>query len=365
MNIIVIGAGISGLCIAANLAARGASVTLLDQGDIPHNRAASFDQHRIIRHMYPASDAYGRLVDRAFTAWDGLWSRLGRMHLAETGVLAISTEAGDWSDQGRAALTRIGIPYETLSAADLRQRLPHLRFSDRATGILTARGGALFADRICTDLARWLRRNAVDLLPHHKVTGIDAARGRVTVESGEIFIADKVVICCGAWIGRLLPDFARDLVTYRQAVLYLTPPAPWADAWARSPVIVDFGGSSGAYALPPVQGSDLKIAVPAHRRPGDPDHDASLCFDEAETILSYVRDNLIDLESYRQLYLKTCFYTMAPQDRFRLQQLDRVIAFSGCSGHGFKFGALIGEMLAEAVLEKADPNQTARILGGY
>ncbi len=365
MNIIVVGAGVTGLSIAVNLALQGANVTLLEQGDIPHGRAASFDQHRIIRHMYPASDAYGRLVDQAFAAWERIWSLLGKTHLAETGVLAVSTETGDWSDQGREALERIGIAYELLTGSELRQRLPHLRFGDQATGILTARGGALFADRICTDFARWLRKNAVDLLPHHKVVGIEPARGRVIIESGEVFIGDQVIVSGGAWIGKLLPDFARDLLTYRQAVLYLTPPPLWADAWARSPVIVDFGGTSGAYALPPVRGSDLKIAVPAHRRLGDPDTDMALCFDEAETILSYVRDSLVDVDAYRQLYLKTCFYTMAPDDRFRLHQEDRLIAYSGCSGHGFKFGALVGEMLAAAALGKADFKDTARILGGY
>jgi sarcosine oxidase len=247
----------------------------------------------------------------------------------------------------------------------LQARLPQLSLPDHAVGIFTPSGGALFADRICTDLARNLRQNAVDLLPKHRVVEIEAETGRVTTESGETFKGDRILIAGGAWIGKTVPALARKVTTYRQAVLYLTPPPQWAAAWKQAPVIVDFGGTSGAYALPPVNGSDLKIAVPAHRRLGDPDKDMSLAFDEAETILNYLRGDLIDAGQYRQLYLKTCFYTFAPEDRFQLHREGRLIAYSGCSGHGFKFGALAGEMLAEVLLGKADADQVGRILGGY
>jgi sarcosine oxidase len=365
MNIIVIGAGITGLSTAFNLAHHGANVTLMEQGEIPHDRAASFDQHRIIRHFYPDSDAYGRLVEQALAAWNRLWRRIGRIHFSETGVLAISTKDGDWSDRSRGALERIGIAHEKLSRSDLQARLPQLSLPEHATGLFTPGGGALFADRICTDLARNLRQNAVDLLPKHRVVEIETESGRVITESGEAFKGDRILIAGGAWIGNIVPALARKVTTYRQAVLYLTPPSQWAAAWRQSPVIVDFGGTSGAYALPPINGCDLKIAVPAHRRLGDPDKDMSLDFDEAETILNYVRGDLIDADQYRQLYLKTCFYTVAPEDRFQLHSDGRLIAYSGCSGHGFKFGALAGEMLAEVLLGKADAEQVGRILGGY
>jgi sarcosine oxidase len=365
MQVIVIGAGAAGMVAALRLSEKGCNVTLIEQGEIPHDRAASFDQHRIIRHMYPGQDAYARLVDHAFAAWDRLWERLGRNHLAETGVLAISNDPGDWTDQGRAGLDRIGIPYRVMDVAELRSRLPQFQFTDRATGIFTDRGGALFPDRIATDLAEALRRSGVALVPREKVVGVDATLGRVVTESGAVFLADRIIYSGGAWAPDLFPDLAASLVPYRQAVLFLAPPPKWAAAWAKTPVIVDLGGESGCYVLPPVEGSDMKIAAPDHRRRGDPDRDAALDENEDQAIRAYFRYALPDVADYRTLYMKTCFYTIAPDDRFQLQRRDRLIFFSGCSGHGYKFAALNGEKLAQVILGEADLEATAKLLGGY
>ena len=361
----MIGAGAAGMVAALRLSEKGCNVTLIEQGEIPHPRAASFDQHRIIRHMYPGQDAYARLVDHAFAAWDRLWERLGHKHLAETGVLAVTNDPGDWTDQGRAGLDRLGIPYRVMEVAELRNKLPQFQFPDRATGIFTERGGALFPDRIAIDLVEALRQSGVTLVPREKVVAIDSSVGRVQTESGAVFLADRVIFSGGAWAGHLFPDFAAALTTYRQAVLYVAAPAKWAAAWAETPVIVDLGGDSGCYVLPPVDGSDMKICAPDHRRRGDPERHAELDVDEDQAIRAFFRYSLPDVADYRTLHMKTCFYTIAPDDRFQLQKRERLILFSGCSGHGYKFAALNGEKLAQVVLGEADFEATAKLLGGY
>jgi sarcosine oxidase len=365
MQVVVVGAGAAGMVAALRLSEKGCNVTLIEQGEIPNPRAASFDQHRIIRHLYPGQDGYAKLVDAAFGAWDRLWACLGRTHLAETGVLGLSTEAGDWSDRGRHGLERLGIPHQVWEAGAVRRRLPQLAVADGTVGIFTERGGALFPDRIATDLAHALRESGVALVPREKVTAIDPMAGRVVTETGAVFLGDRVLYSGGAWAPALFPELGDTLTPYRQCIFYAAAPAKWQRAWDEAPVLVDLGGEHGNYAIPPVAGSDLKLCAPDHKRRGDPERDAALDANDEPAIRAFFRPSLPDIDDYRLLYLKTCFYTNTADDRFLLKKRDRLVLFSGCSGHGYKFAALNGEKLAQVILGEADFEATAKLLGGY
>ena len=83
------------------------------------------------------------------------------------------------------------------------------------------------------------------------------------------------------------------------------------------------------------------------------------------TIRAFFRGSLPDIDDYRLIYLKTCFYTTTADDRFVLRKRDRLLLFSGCSGHGYKFAAFNGEKLAQVVLGEAEFEATAKLLGGY
>ena len=58
---------------------------------------------------------------------------------------------------------------------------------------------------------------------------------------------------------------------------------------------------------------------------------------------------------------KTCFYTVQPEEHFIVQREDRAWIMTGFSGHGFKFGALMGLMTAQAAMGFIPP-QTMRAL---
>ncbi len=60
---------------------------------------------------------------------------------------------------------------------------------------------------------------------------------------------------------------------------------------------------------------------------------------------------------------KTCLYTMAPDGDFMIDRLPgapQVIVASPCSGHGFKFAPVIGEVLAGMAIEGALPHDISR-----
>ena len=65
----------------------------------------------------------------------------------------------------------------------------------------------------------------------------------------------------------------------------------------------------------------------------------------------------------RLLAAQTCLYTMAPDGDFILDRLPgapAIIVASPCSGHGFKFAPVIGEILADLVTAGATRHDIAR-----
>jgi sarcosine oxidase len=45
--------------------------------------------------------------------------------------------------------------------------------------------------------------------------------------------------------------------------------------------------------------------------------------------------------------VETCFYDNTPDEDFIVDRVGRVVIGAGTSGHGFKFGPILGELLAD------------------
>jgi len=364
MRVLVVGGGIVGLSTAWALARADHKVEVFEQGGLPNSLGASIDQHRLIRYFYPDRPGYCRMVDDAFAAWDRLWAALGRRHYAETGAIAISARVDDWTDLARRTMDMVGIPYDRYESADVARRWPFL-LTRANYAIRTKRGGVLFAERIMTDLVALLAGLQVQRHANSMVTAIDPGRATVTLKDGSTKSGDAVVVALGSWIGRLFPEFRERVTPVRNALLYVDPPPRLIATWATAPSIIDCGIDTEIYAVPPVGGCNLKFGVGAHRRPGDPDRDRGLAGDEANQIMAYLRNVIADLGTYRLKTVRSCFYAMAKDERFILERRERLWIVSACSGHGFKFGALAGEMVADAVTEKGETEAIAQRLAGY
>jgi glycine/D-amino acid oxidase-like deaminating enzyme len=70
-------------------------------------------------------------------------------------------------------------------------------------------------------------------------------------------------------------------------------------------------------------------------------------------------------EAYAVEEARTCFYTVADDERFAAHREGRLLALSPCSGHGFKFGPLVGEGAAEVVTGARELGKFARWLAGW
>lgn len=350
MNVIVVGAGIAGLSTAWALVKAGHNVTLVEQGTIPNPLAASGDHHRIIRRAYRASTGYGKLISEAYRAWDELWADLGANHLDPRGFMCVSREKGDEAEEYREGLEAGGFPFELLDAETAARRWPFLEAGTFRYAYFSAEGGALHCRKIAAGLAEWLRAHGANVYENSKVVSVDEETGAVELEDGHRMRADKVVVTAGAWVLKLFPELGFELTTYRTAVTYLEPPSDLESAWENAPVVLDVGGKTDGYIIPPTGGAGLKFGSGLHRvETSDADWNRLPVEGEGEVIRNLFAPPIARVDEYRVREVVTCAYTFTADERFMARDRGRCLVVSACSGHGYKFGAAVGRRVARAV----------------
>lgn len=364
MRTTVVGAGIAGLATAWALTRRGHQVTLIEQGTIPNTLSASGDHHRIIRRAYPADSGYGDAISEAYSAWNELWRDLDRSHYDPRGFMCISREQGDEAEIYLAGMDAGGWQYDLLQPDAACERWPFLDRGSFRYAFQSDDGGALHCRRIASDLAAWLREHGCVILEQRRVDAVDCDAGRCHLADGATIAADQVVITAGAWVAKLFPDLSQRLAVHRTGVVYLDPPTDLVEAWSRAPVILDVGGATDGYIIPPSGQGGLKFGAGAHRyENADPDRAREPYEGEGWDILNLFAPPIARISEYEITHTATCVYTFTSDERFFMERRGNCVIVSACSGHGYKFGAAVGQHVA-AALENGDFARLERWLLG-
>jgi sarcosine oxidase len=353
-DVAIIGLGVMGSAALAALARRGKRVVGIDRFAPGHDRGSSHGTTRVIRLGYFEHPSYVPLVRAAYPLWRELEARSGQSLLTITGIVEIGGPASDLV-AGTLRSSRLhGLPHEVLDARSLMKRFPAFRLPDDFVGVFQPDGGFVRADPAVAALQAFASRSGAELIWNEPVLAVEPHRDgvRVTTRHGDIR-ARCAIVAAGPWLKSLLPQLPVPLRVTRQVLAWFEPADRPRFAAERFPVFL-LENADGIFYGFPADAAGLKVAKHHHLDEAvDPDHyDRAVSATDEAVIRVALKAHLPDADG-RLLAAQTCLYTMTPDGDFILDRLPgcpEIIVAAPCSGHGFKFAPVIGEILADLAM---------------
>lgn len=353
-DVIVAGLGAHGSSAAYHLASRGASVLGFDRFARGHTMGSSGGLSRIIRLSYYEHPDYVPLLRRAWTLWRDLERESGERLLTETGGLYAGDPSGELVSGALESARRHELEHDVLETAALRARYPLFAWLDGWQGVFERQAGWLAPERCIETHLRLAEQRGATLRFDEPIDRWESTSDgvRVTTPTGS-FEARQLVIAAGAWESQLAPALASELSVERSVLFWFEPTAE-RDAFARLPVYIVQDTDRIFYGFPYIEGQGVKVAGLHFGDKTDPDTvDRTASAGDEERVRAWLRRRM-PLANGERRDAKVCMYTNTPDANFivdRLADHPNVVVASACSGHGFKFSSVIGEIVADLVLD--------------
>jgi sarcosine oxidase len=351
-DVIVVGVGGMGSATSYYLARRGKRVLGLERFGIPHAMGSSHGHTRIIRLAYYEHPSYVLLLKRAYELWREIQQAVGErlLHITE------SIDAGpedSWVFKGSWESCKLhDLPHEVLTGAELHRRYPGYHLPADHLALVQPEGGFLTPEKCIVSYVMAAQARGAEIHARERVLEWEPLEGGVRVRTDRgLYEADKLVVTAGAWDGELLDVLDGLAVPERQVLAWLQPTRPErfrADVFPVFNLLVDEGRF---YGFPVFGVPGFKFGKYHHlEQMVDPetvdreahDYDEQLLRDFAERYFPDGCGPTMDLQS--------CMFTNTPDNHFVLDlhpEYPQVSFASPCSGHGYKFASVIGEIMAD------------------
>ncbi len=364
MNVIVIGLGAMGSAAAQHLAERGCSVTGFDQFAPPHSFGSSHGLSRIFRQAYFEDHRYVPLLMRSFELWQRLERDSGQRLLHLPGALVIGPTDGQLVRRSAESAREFELPYEILDGAELKRRYPVFAGKPETTALLERNAGYLRPEACIEQQLRQAAKAGAELHTNEPVVGWEAGPGGsgVTVRTANgTYAADHLVLTAGPWSPRILAEPGLPLRVTRQVLCWFKPKQSLENFREdRLPVylIEEDGNRPLLYGFP-LTGPDaegVKVALHGVDEVCTPETiGREIRPADERAIRERLADTLPGLAG-DLIHAETCMYTMTPDENFVIgphPHHSAVTIAAGFSGHGFKFAPVVGEILADSVLQSS------------
>ncbi|WP_410653894.1 N-methyl-L-tryptophan oxidase [Amycolatopsis sp. lyj-112] len=357
-DVIVIGLGGMGSAAAYRLAQRGQRVLGIDQFAPVHNLGSSHGGSRVTRQSYFEDPAYVPLLLRAHELWDGIERDSGRKVFTRCGGIMLGGPDSRTVSGSLLSARKWDLPHELLEAPEIRRRFPTMNPADHEVALYEDNAGFVVPEGSVAAHLQLAARAGADLHHEEKVLSWQETSTGVRVGTSQNFYtAGQLVICPGAWAPSLLTELGIDFTIERQ-VQYWFAPSGGAEPFRaeRHPIYV-WEGENGRqfYGFPSHDDAgSVKVAFFRGGEECTPETiDRTVHDEEVGEISEFVGRKMPSLPG-GFLRAATCMYTNTPDEHFVISRHpahERVVVACGFSGHGFKFVPVVGEVLADLVVD--------------
>ncbi|HEV2546138.1 MAG TPA: N-methyl-L-tryptophan oxidase [Stellaceae bacterium] len=359
-DVAVIGLGAMGSAALYHIAKRGVRVVGFERARPAHEGGSSHGESRAIRLAYFEHESYVHLLRRAYENWRALERETGTSLLTITGILEAGVPGSLPVEGSRASAALHHLAQDELTGAEASARFPAFSLPPDWVAVFQPDGGILQAELACVTHVRAAEANGAEV----RTTGIRDIRAssssvRLQIEDGTTIDVGAVIVAAGPWMGELVPLLRPHLHLTRQVLVWFAPRVPALVRPPRMPIFLLDTREDTVYGFPDFAGTGVKAASHLPGRPlaraADARQDASAA-DAAP--VARVLERFIPAAAGPVRAMNTCIYTRIRSPRAdgsvdddfvidRHPDHPQIVLASPCSGHGFKFASVVGEILAD------------------
>jgi glycine/D-amino acid oxidase-like deaminating enzyme len=353
-KIVVIGAGAFGGWVSLYLLRNGYNVTLVDAWGAGNSRSSSGDETRVIRSTYGANEFYFSLNVRSLELWKENQQQWNKQLFFNTGVLWFCyQEKNPLVDDSIPFSRKYNAEYEYLSQTEVMKRYPQVNCNDLHHAWVDPHGGYLKARESCLAVNEaFIHEGGKFIIAHAMPDEITSGKIKsIILSTGEKIVADAYLFACGSWLGQLFPDLLHEKITCtKQEAYYFGVPKEKSQHFNNMPAWIDLDGNDYYYGIPSNANRGFKIGVDLRGEVFDPTNGERTY--NPETLArarKFIAHRFPELINAPLVESRVCPYENSPDGNFIFEphpEASNVWFLGGGSGHGFKHGPALGELVA-------------------
>jgi len=360
-DVVIIGGGVMGASTAYHLAARGQKNIFLIEKEEFFGQGATGRCAGGVRYQF-STEINIRLSLASLPMLERFKEEIGQeVGYRKCGYLFALTKPDDveYFQRNVDLQHKLGVPTEWLTGAEIRKRLPLMRFDDALAGTFNPKDGLVDPNSVVMGYIGAAQRMGVKALTGVEVTGLMVESGRLAgVQTTQGFVAAPIVVnAAGPWAGLVarMAGVGVPLVPIRRQMLTTTP---LPELPPDFPFVIDFAQSLYFHR----EGQGLLTGMSnADEKPGF-DQNVDDAFELVHMEAAIARLPLLEKAGLASHWAGLYEVTPDAHPIYGPTPVEGFYIVAGFSGHGFMHGPVSGKLMAEFILDDKTPTVDVSML---